>query len=877
MFVKGFSEILIADLPSVGGKGANLGEMTKEGLPVPPGFCITAKAYQYFINRTGIIQMIERLENLSQINNLAEVEPISKQMTEVILRTEIPKDLRDLIIEAFDRYITQDCYVAVRSSATSEDLPEASFAGQQESFLYVRRNNLLTYIKRCWASLWIERAIHYRKNNGFDHRKVYLAIVIQEMISSDISGVAFSINPINQSDTEIVIESVWGLGEGIVSGQLSPDRFVVDKINEVILEKGLAEKNHMVVQNITGDGTNLVPTSEQQRTLYTLSDQLVLELLHLVKQIEKHYHSPQDIEWAFANNQFYILQSRPITTLKKIPALIETEPELFNFDPELEWTNLGGVKERYHKPLSTLGWSILEPCQNEGGLFSLKTNKKKALDSGKFVTNIYGYLYINFSSLKESLPLSLLKPYLDEDKTGEFKPERSKIKDLYLTFNSYTAGTKMIRTLDKVFYNTLPNYLAELNRLSLFNLETLNEIELVDYIQQNLKLAKSYFKYQTSSLAVAEGLYNMLIGFLTKSLKADLALCSKLVSGFNNNLTVETNNDVWQLSKLVRESKELRALLENFPSSVFLQKAAVISDGKSFLVKLDELLTKRGHLNINMDIANDFWWENPDIVLSMVKGFLTEDENFDPAQREILKQKERTKTECLVRSRLNPMQRIFFIKLLGITQTYMLLRDNRHYYVTMPFSFMKKSIRQLAARLNEKDYIKDERYIYHLTFDEIKQLIQGTLSKETANNLIIRRKGAKPISLDELPSFIKGWPKLMRLQVHANQNNSMELKGMGSSPGIANGPVKIVRTPTDFSSFRAGDILVAVSTDPAWTPLFAIAKAVITEYGGMLSHGAIVAREYDIPAVLNVKNATSLLKDGQKVTVDGNKGLILIH
>ena len=470
MFVKGFSEILLADLPSVGGKGANLGEMTKEGLPVPPGFCLTAKAYQYFINRTGIIKIIELLENLPQKNNLAEVESISKQMTELILKTEIPKDLRDLIIEAFDRYITQDCYVAVRSSATAEDLPEASFAGQQESFLYVHRNNLLTYIKRCWASLWIERAIHYRKNNGFDHRKVYLAIVIQEMIPSDVSGVAFSINPINQRDTEIVIESVWGLGEGIVSGQLSPDRFVVDKINEVILEKDLAEKSHMIVHNITGDGTNLVPTSEQQRTLYTLTDQQVLELLNLVKQIEKHYQSPQDIEWAFANNQFYILQSRPITTLKKIPALVETEPELFNFDPEIQWTNLGGVKERYHKSLSTLGWSILEPCQNEGGLFSLKmVNKKKALYSEKFVANIYGYLYINFSSLKESQPLSLLKPYLDEDKTGEFKPERSKIKDLYLTFKSYTAGTKMIRTLDKVFYNTLPDYLAEINKLSLYS------------------------------------------------------------------------------------------------------------------------------------------------------------------------------------------------------------------------------------------------------------------------------------------------------------------------------------------------------------------------------------------------------------------------
>ena len=877
MFIKSFSEISLKDTPTVGGKGSNLGEMTQVGLPIPPGFCITAKAYQYFINSTEINNFIEQLQNLSP-NDLANVSVISKQLTELILKREIPQDLKAAINDAFIRYMSQDQYVSVRSSATAEDLPESSFAGQQESFLFVPMNHLFTYIKRCWASLWIERAIHYRKNHGYDNRQISLAIVIQKMIPSEISGVAFSINPLNQRDTEIIIESVWGLGEGIVSGQVSPDRYIIDKITEVIQEKDLADKIHRVIYNVAGEGTNLVPTPKQLRTLYSLTDQQVLELTRLVKQIERHYQSPQDIEWAYADNQFYILQSRPITTLNQTPDPLIIEPELFSFDPEIEWTNLGGLKERYHNPLSTFGWSILESCQNEGIYYSIKmVSKNKELSTQKFVTNIYGYLYMNFSILKEVQPLSMLKPYLDEDKTGELRPKRSRIMDLYITFKSYSAGIKMIRSLDKVFYNTLPNYLAELNKLNRYTLETLSEEELLSFIKQNLELAKSYFRYQTASLAVAEGLYNMLTGFLTKLFKADLSLCSKLVSGLHNNLTIETNNDVWQLAKLVKESKELCTLLKNSPSELFLPKATILPAAQTFLSKLDELLTKHGHLNIDMDIANDFWWENSDIVLSMVKGFLTNEDNFDPAKREALKQKERTDAESLVRSRLNPVQRVFFNKLLDATQAYMLLRDNRHYYVTMPFSSMKKGIKQLAIKLNEKDYIQDERDIYHLALNEIEQSIQGNLRQDQLSEIIIRRKGSKRINLNELPPFIKGWPKLVESHVQVADSSSMELKGMGSSPGTAEGPVKIVRTPADFSSFRQGDILVASSTDPAWTPLFAIAKAVITEHGGMLSHGAIVAREYNIPAVLNVKNATSLLQDGQNVTVNGNNGLIIIH
>ena len=202
--------------------------------------------------------------------------------------------------------------MAVRSSATAEDLPEASFAGQQESYLNVDEKTLLESVKKCWASLWTERAIHYRINNGFDHNKVYLAVVVQQMVPSEAAGVAFSINPLTLNRLEIVIESVWGLGEGIVSGQVTPDRFIINKTGREILLREISEKEKMVIYSETGLGTKSTLTPEKIIKDPSLTDDQVLKLAKIICEIEEHFGIPQDIEWAIVGSQFYILQSRPV-------------------------------------------------------------------------------------------------------------------------------------------------------------------------------------------------------------------------------------------------------------------------------------------------------------------------------------------------------------------------------------------------------------------------------------------------------------------------------------------------------------------------------------------------------------------------------------
>ncbi|WP_242835372.1 PEP/pyruvate-binding domain-containing protein [Desulfitobacterium sp. PCE1] len=706
MFIKEFGQIDINSIQEVGGKGANLGEMTQAGLPVPPGYCITAEAYRQFVSRAGLDELLAQLAEPSTMKN-EDIALLSQEISQRILETPLPEEVAQEVVQAFTQVIGHGSLAAVRSSATAEDLPEASFAGQQESYLNIPLSELSNHIKLCWASLWTERAIHYRINNSFDQRQVFLAVVVQQMVDSEVSGVAFSVNPLNAKENEIVIESVWGLGEGIVSGKVTPDHYVINKQNDPIIRYIIADKEKMAVHPLNGPGTTFAEVAEDQRQRSSLSKKDILELTELIKRIEEHYQFPQDIEWAKTGNRYYILQARPITTLHKSTEQVDEhigESEFFNFDPELEWTNLGGVKERYNKPSSVLGWSILEPCDTEGGLYAYRSISKKELPSPIFAANIYGYLYLNFTNLKSLQPLKMLEPYSSVPDWQQFAPKRTWFKELTLTIGSIKAGNKLINSLAKAFYAMLPDYLDNIDKHKKTDVKSLTMPELLDYIKNNLELAKQFFQLQLPSLSVTEALYNMLTGFMKKWLgDEDLSLSSKLVSGLPDNLTVRTNNKLWELTETVASSPYLRELLAQSTIPEFLSRLDDSIVGKAFKAKLTDFLGDYGHLNVNMDIAEDFWWENPGIILAMVKGSLTADKRINPEEREQQKQKEREETEVLVRSKLNFVQRAIFDKLLKSTQSYMLLRDNRHFYVTMPFSLIKKLWSPLRKDLQRKD------------------------------------------------------------------------------------------------------------------------------------------------------------------------------
>lgn len=865
-FIRGLDEVSKDSIAIVGGKGANLGEMVQAGFRVPPGFCLTQEAYQYFMHKNHIeVSAAELAEDNNRQKNT-----IRTSIYENILQSEIPNDLAEEIFRAFDARNQAADLVAVRSSATAEDLPEASFAGQQETYLNISRKTLLDHVKKCWASLWTERAVHYRNNNGFEHDKVFLAVVVQKMLPSEVSGVAFSMNPLTNNPDEIIINSAWGLGEGIVAGEVTPDTYIIEKATGQIIKQGIADKEIMIKGSPDGQGIVKESTPADLKSSSSLSENQLKELGELVIKIEQHYHSPQDIEWAFWNHQFYLLQSRPVTTIAKA--------ECFNFDPEQEWTNIGGLKERYIEPLSVLGWSILEPFETVGYKWLLEQFCGKHFpEDTKFFANVYGHIFMNYTLMKENLPQIALEPYLEEDKLGEFRPKRGKFQDKLLGLKILMAGQRLSRRLDKAFEGMLPGFLKEMESLKHKDLDQLRNNELVVYIFQALKQGTEYFKYQTTSLILAEDLYNNLSRMLTKWLKnEDLSLCSKLVSGFPGNLTVETNNDVWKLANELKKIPRLDARLKCSSIRGFLSFAAEDQDGREFLGLLYELLEKHGHKYSNIDIAYQFWGENPEIVLSMVKGLLTSDSSKSPEKREEQKRMERVEAEQFVRLKLTPGQRFVFNKILPLVQKYMLLRDNRNYYVSMPFLQIKRAVNVLAKRLKAAGMIPDEKDIFCLLISEIEDIVKEEYTRDEIRKLLEKRKNAKRIEIDSLPSLFKGYPAIKETAV-LQSGHSQILTGIAGSPGNVSGMVKIIRSTDDFAQLKEGDILVAATTNPAWTPLFAIAKAVITNYGGLLSHGAIVAREYGIPAVLGTKNATEILADGQLVTVNGNEGIVILN
>nr|WP_319374139.1 phosphoenolpyruvate synthase [uncultured Methanobacterium sp.] len=330
-YVKFFEELKKEDVDIAGGKGANLGELTQAGIPVPPGFVITSATYQKFMDETGITQEIMDILDALDVNHNKELQESARKIKKIITETEIPDEITNLIIEAYNalchRIGKEDAFVAVRSSATAEDLPEASFAGQQDTYLNVKGpEDMIKYVRKCWASLFEARAIFYREENNFDHSKVYIAVVVQEMVDAEKAGVMFTVHP-STGEEKILIEGAWGLGEGVVSGTVTPDTYWMDKVTGEILEKQISEKKTMFQKKSEDGQTVQAPVPEDLKNKRVLSDDELARLVALGKKIQEHYKFPQDTEWAIENGKIFMLQSRPVTTLDMGTAQGETLEE----------------------------------------------------------------------------------------------------------------------------------------------------------------------------------------------------------------------------------------------------------------------------------------------------------------------------------------------------------------------------------------------------------------------------------------------------------------------------------------------------------------------------------------------------------------------
>jgi rifampicin phosphotransferase len=882
--IRWFQEISAAESGQVGGKGANLGELTRAGLPVPPGFCVTAAVYQAFLESTGLDGLIESKLAGIDLDSHEDLQDKSTQIQEAINAQPIPPGVADEVASSASQLLADAGVpeavalpLAVRSSATAEDQANASFAGQLETYLNIRGlPALLKHIKLCWASLWTERMITYIANQGLDHHSVSMSVVVQRMIPSEASGVLFTANPVTGKRDEVVINASWGLGEAIVSGLVTPDTITARKSDGHVLTRQTAVKDSLVAY-APGGGTEVMAVPSHLRATPVLSDQQVQELTRLARQIEDYYGKPQDIEWGRYQGQWYLLQSRPITTLAQVP---ERRYPVGEFNRSM-------FIEIFPDPLSPVFLSVVAPLFKDMLDFTFQNLGFKPAKSLQAIGVFYNQPYFNRDYIAAAFQ-PLTPPAREPVIAQVINPFGSNAEAASVEFSlPYLRMAACILRFMALFPRQLPGlittYRAEIAQAEVFPFQTATDAEICKVIRRiPFEYANKLLNYDFLMIAVIGRTYRLLGALLKRFYGADTnEIVAKLISGVTGNVTMETNKRLWDLAQIAKKSQVVGDALRDNDLLQARQILQQSTDGRGFLHELDRFLSEFGHREVHMDIMYPTWNEDPQPVFSFIRSYLDADESQSPyRQQERLVREREQLTQMVVKDIEKSLGGRFLLGpifkwILNATQIHTRERDTMHFEMTRLFPPIRRLMLELGRRWKAAGMLDQEEDIFYLSLDEMDDIAR---SAHPVQETVRSRK-------DEFAHNQNcAWPIIIRHGEEQFVNEAATgtagesgLQGVAGSPGKVIGISRVVQGPQDFSKLKKGEILVAPITNPVWTPLFAIAGGVVTEVGGILSHGAIVAREYGIPAVMSVQGATKKLRDGQRVAVDGNKGMVYLE
>ncbi len=824
------------DVGLAGGKGANLGELWHAGFAVPPGFIITTVAYDLLLqSREENPQLQDVLFSLHARKPDAVID-VGHKIRNLLQQTPIPRQIADQIVEAYHQL--GEGAVAVRSSATAEDMAEATFAGQQETFLNViGEQALIEAVRACWTSLWSERAILYRARQSVDQNNVKLAVVVQTMIEADAAGVMFTANPVSGVQDEIVIDANMGLGEGVVGGLVTPDHFVVNKRWKRIKEKRIGRKE-VIVRAKPGGGTEQIESTREKANVSSLPDKAIIELAHLGIDIERHYGVPQDIEWAWLQNQsdrgkIYILQSRPITALPEplhvrgpmrlvLPMLAEMWPTR---PYPLDMTTFTGTIER----------AI-------GGLLIAMIGKSAPSPDESFIE--------------------------DDGVVVQFKPPQLHPSPSMV----FTPWITMWRTRHKDLArweedSLLMEYISKARAIEKRDLQSLSWEQNIESLKEALALIPSVM--QLRELYFPKALLGLASLWLLLALARRRSQFGTLVSGVRTK-TTETNEALEILARQIRSHNELVDIFLRCNTESLRSELEASEAGQAFLSQFQKFLDQYGHREISLTISQPAWKDSPENVLAILK-VLAETE---PSRNQVYDAWQKARDELLQKSILGSrFLRNQFLNSLSTSRALFQIREDTHFYATMVQPSIRRAALELGSRLVQISALDVREDVFHLKLEELETLgqpwppTQQTIAE--IRSLVSRRK-TKRQQLANKPIID---PRL--LSTPSRTPEGVIVSGTAGSPGIARGPVRIVHDVSEFAKLRAGDVLVAPVTNPAWTPLFQRAVAVVVDTGGSSSHAAIVAREYGIPAVMGTVNGTKELEDGQWIEVNGSGGFVL--
>ncbi len=877
-YVLFFAEISRSSLPIVGGKGANLAELWHiPGIAVPEGFCVTTDAYAAFVDTSPEFGDLLKSLDAIDVASLAELNAAGEKMRAHLEALPITAPIEQAIVEAW-RKTGPDHYYAIRSSATAEDLPGASFAGQQDTFLNIAgETNILDCIRKCWASLFTDRAIAYRQRNGFGHDKVQLSVVVQRMVFPEVAGIMFTADPVTGNRTIVSIDASFGLGEALVSGIVSADLYKVK--NDKVIATKIARKE-VAIRALPGGGTEKAAIAGDRQTAQALSDEDTIKLARMGRNIEKHFGSPQDIEWCLADGEIRIVQSRPITTLYPVPPADDGNLHLFLSigHPQMMTAAM--------KPLGISTLRTLVPFRKA----SPQAESELLLEAGSRL-----YLDITpmlaYREVRKRLPALLLN--VDEaigQAVEEFigREDFSLVapveKKLPVTL-ARTVFPTAFAILGNILYRDNDRAIDDLNRFiadrvseNRTRLQAVSGADRITLIQEILSsLLPTIFPRLAPYMVPALATYK-LIEHLSRKWLGDAAELGGISKSPPGNVTSEMGLALGDVADAAREHPAVVEYLREANDETFLDGLRAVPGGEQVLPALVNFFARYGmRCTGEIDLTRPRWREAP---TQLVPAILSHIAGIAPGQHRrdfIAGQEEAEAAAARLLGRLKQAPGGLFKakrmqRLIQVHRALIGIREHPKYFVVQHLDIVKQALMLEAANLTADGILEAPEEIFWLSLPEIARIVE---TRRLDRSILAERreKYDRDAKLTP-PRVITSEGEIVTAKPRADAPPGA-LAGSAVSAGVVEGRAKVILS-LEKAQMDRGDILVAPYTDPGWTPLFPLAAGLVTEVGGLMTHGAVVAREYGIPAVVGVDGATRYIKDGQRVRVDGTRGFVEI-
>jgi len=897
-----------ATLESAGGKGTNLVRLTRAGFNVPQGFIVSTTAYREFVKANRLDNVIQTSTQELQPEDASALEKASQTIRISFSQGELPANITQKIQAKYAEFNLQSKTenqksVAVRSSATAEDLPDLSFAGQQDTYLnIVGEEQLAKAVIDCWSSLWTARAIGYRIRNHISHEDASLAVVVQEMVQSDLSGVLFTANPLTGALDESVIDATFGLGEALVSGQVEPDHFVVkiltteytestekkpikNSVSSVfsVVNKTLGAKA-VATRSKTGGGVESV--EEQFQGRQTLTEEQIYQLAETGGQIQAEYGAPQDIEWAFADGNLFILQSRAITSLFPVPQV--------SFDPLIVWFSFGAVQGLVG-PITPLGQDgIRQVGSGAGDMFGV-TIKPEEFD---LFASAGERIWVKINDLmRHPLGSRIFDGALNfvEPSVGQILRPLSKDPRIGIGEGKFKFSTawRLIRFAVPILLKFMRNMARPESARARFDAD----IESYLASSQMPPASDRFDRLAHVAAFMRERIGNVFafllprfipifgpsmgsLALLTK-LSGDSNLALEVTRGLPNNVTTEMDLALWQTARTIRADAEAQA---RFAASDASQLARHYLNGTLPPAAQDAIarfLEKYGARGVGeIDFGQPRWREDPTPVMHSLQSYLQIDPDSAPdvlfAKGEGAAQDAIERIVTIVRKQHAGWLKEKIVRA-AVKRIRLLMgtRESPKFFAVRTMGIARKPLLEAGQEFVQAGTFNRVDDLVYLKLDELESLSKNEsrdwksliAERRAAYERELRRKQVPRVLLSDGRAFYEG--------VGAETDTGDVITGSPVSPGVVEGAVHVVHDPRGVH-LAPGEILVCPGTDPAWTPLFMAAGGLITEVGGMMTHGSVVAREYGIPAVVGVHQATIRLKDGQRIRVDGSRGKITV-